>query len=129
MRKKYTSLFLVILMAAFLLSMAGCAAPDATAEDNQAAAEAASAVPPSALPIELTDAMGRTLKLETLPRRIVSLSPSVTESLFAIGANDLLVARDDYSVNPAGGPGAPRASPSHRAASRWRRCWDSSRTW
>ena len=30
----------------------------------------------------------------------MSLSPSVTESLYAIGAQDLLVARDDYSTNP-----------------------------
>jgi iron complex transport system substrate-binding protein len=50
--------------------------------------------------VEVTDGLGRTLQLDRLPQRIVSLSPSVTESLYAIGAQDLLVARDDYSTNP-----------------------------
>ncbi len=38
------------------------------------------------------------------PRRIVSLSPAATESLFAIGAGPQVVAVDDQSDYPAGAP-------------------------
>lgn len=39
-----------------------------------------------------------------LPERIVSLSPSLTEMLYAIGAGDQVVAVDTYSNYPAGTP-------------------------
>ena len=38
------------------------------------------------------------------PRRIVSLSPTATEMLFAIGAGDLVVAADQFSNYPADAP-------------------------
>ncbi|GAA2610690.1 ABC transporter substrate-binding protein [Actinomadura fulvescens] len=38
------------------------------------------------------------------PKRIVSLSPTHTETLFAIGAGKLVVAADEYSNFPAGAP-------------------------
>lgn len=37
------------------------------------------------------------------PRRVVSLVPSVTESLFLLGAGDRVVGRTDYCVEPADG--------------------------
>jgi ABC-type Fe3+-hydroxamate transport system substrate-binding protein len=41
------------------------------------------------------------LHLGHAPKRVVSLVPSVTESLFAIGAGERLVAVTDYCVHPA----------------------------
>lgn len=41
------------------------------------------------------------LTLETQPQRIVSLSPTATEMLYAIGAGDQVVAVDEYSNYPA----------------------------
>jgi iron complex transport system substrate-binding protein len=38
------------------------------------------------------------------PQRIVSLSPSLTETLFAIGAGDRVVAADEYSNHPDDAP-------------------------
>jgi ABC-type Fe3+-hydroxamate transport system substrate-binding protein len=48
-----------------------------------------------------TDALGRTVPLNAPPRRIVSLVPSLTEYLFAIGAGDRLVGVTDYCIEPA----------------------------
>jgi iron complex transport system substrate-binding protein len=48
----------------------------------------------------LTDQSGRALSLPGPPRRIVSLVPSVTETLFAIGAQDLLVGVTDFCDYP-----------------------------
>jgi len=42
--------------------------------------------------------------IETLPQRIVSLSPTATEMLFAIGAGDQVVAVDEYSYYPEDTP-------------------------
>jgi iron complex transport system substrate-binding protein len=47
---------------------------------------------------------GETLVVEKRPRRIVSLSPSATESLFAIGADAQVEAVDDQSTYPSEAP-------------------------
>jgi ABC-type Fe3+-hydroxamate transport system substrate-binding protein len=52
--------------------------------------------------MRLIDARGRELELAHPPRRIVSLVPSHTESLFALGAGGLVVGATDYCVHPAG---------------------------
>ena len=50
--------------------------------------------------IEVTDDMGRTVKLEKAPQRVVSLAPSNTESLFTIGGGSLLVGVTDFCNYP-----------------------------
>ena len=42
-------------------------------------------------PLHLTDALGRQVTLQVLPQRIVSLAPSNTERLFAVGAGPIVV--------------------------------------
>ena len=42
-------------------------------------------------PVSFPDALGRSVEIETKPSRVVSLSPSVTEVLIALGAGDVLV--------------------------------------
>ncbi|CAL9438184.1 Vitamin B12-binding protein [Nocardiopsis dassonvillei] len=54
-------------------------------------------------PVTLTDFTGE-VTLEAAPERIVSLSPSHTEMLFAIGAGDLVEAADEYSNHPPEAP-------------------------
>lgn len=50
----------------------------------------------------LTDDLGRTVRLAGLPRRIVCLCPSLTETLFELGAGTRVVGRTRYCVLPAG---------------------------
>jgi len=52
----------------------------------------------------LVDGLGRTVRVPLRPERIVSLAPSVTESLLALGARDRLVGVTDFCVVPPGGP-------------------------
>jgi cobalamin transport system substrate-binding protein len=47
-----------------------------------------------------TDDLGDTIELAGTPQRIVSLSPSMTEILFAIDAGGQLIGRDEYSIYP-----------------------------
>ncbi|MBZ9749837.1 ABC transporter substrate-binding protein [Deinococcus sp. HMF7604] len=51
-------------------------------------------------PLTVTDDLGRTVTLRAEPRRIISMLPSHTETLEAIGAADKLIAVDLYSNAP-----------------------------
>jgi iron complex transport system substrate-binding protein len=55
---------------------------------------------PTAEPIVLTDGLGRTITLESPAQRIVSMAPSITESLYAIGAGSQVAGRDEFSNYP-----------------------------
>lgn len=48
----------------------------------------------------VTDDYGRTVVIPSQPKRVVSLSPAVTEIMFALGADNLLVGRTDFCVYP-----------------------------
>ncbi|MFZ2170882.1 MAG: cobalamin-binding protein [Methylococcaceae bacterium] len=58
------------------------------------------ATPVPAFPMTITDGTGREVTLEAAPARIVSLSPSNTEILFAVGAGSLVVADTTYCDFP-----------------------------
>lgn len=54
----------------------------------------------SSWPRSYTDALGHTVVLKAAPRRIVSLSPAITEMLFALGAGDRVVGVTEYCDYP-----------------------------
>ena len=87
------------LAAATLALVAGCGSSSA----GGSADTATPAEPPvaaSGFPVTVDSANGP-LTFEERPERIVSLSPTATESLFAVGAGDQVVAVDDQSDFPA----------------------------
>lgn len=51
-------------------------------------------------PITLTDDLGREVTIEELPERIISLAPSNTEILFALGLGDRVVGVTDFCDYP-----------------------------
>lgn len=58
------------------------------------------AAAPSAFPVTLTDDLGRQVTVAALPERIVSLSPSNTEILFAVGAGQQVVGVTEFDNYP-----------------------------
>ena len=48
----------------------------------------------------VTDDYGRTVVVPAAPQRVVSLSPAVTEIIYALGAEDILVGRTDFCEYP-----------------------------
>jgi iron complex transport system substrate-binding protein len=58
--------------------------------------------------IRLRDYSGNSVTLAQPARRIVSLAPHITESLFAIGAGDQIIATVSYSDFPAAAEAIPR---------------------
>ncbi len=86
MKSKPCRLVVSCLVSVLLLSfLASCTAP-------------AKEMAPS--PIEITDQLGRVVKLEKIPERIISLAPSNTEILFALGLGDKVVGVTDYCDYP-----------------------------
>ena len=61
---------------------------------------------PTAFPVTITTASGK-VTIQRKPVRIVSLSATATESLFAIGAGPQVVAVDDQSDYPKNAPQTP----------------------
>ena len=102
-----TTLILVILTAG-CAAQATTAAPAptaATAPTVQATLEPTPTSPPAptetpAWSFSASDATGQEVTLANVPERIVSLAPSITEILFAVGAGDQVVGRDSYSDYP-----------------------------
>ncbi|MBE9486626.1 MAG: ABC transporter substrate-binding protein, partial [Chloroflexi bacterium] len=58
------------------------------------------ALPLSAMAISWTDAMGRSVEVPEAPQRIVSLVPSVTEILFALGLDDRVAGVTSFCTYP-----------------------------
>ncbi|MCW5877476.1 MAG: cobalamin-binding protein [Anaerolineales bacterium] len=86
------------------LLLAACGAPVAelpAPEVDVAEAPATPEVAENTFPLTVSDGMGREITLESPAQQIVSLAPSNTELLFALGAGSQLVGRDMYSDHPA----------------------------
>jgi iron complex transport system substrate-binding protein len=49
---------------------------------------------------ELIDGMERRVQFSNPPRRIISLCPSITETLFELGLEDRIVGRTSYCIHP-----------------------------
>ncbi|MEU7983804.1 ABC transporter substrate-binding protein [Streptosporangium canum] len=83
------------------LTLAGCGQSPAPAPD----AAVASPAPSGAADFPVTVEAGNgSIAIAKRPERIVSLSPTATESLFAVGAGAQVIAVDDQSNHPAEAP-------------------------
>lgn len=98
------TLVLTLLLAFFIAGCGPASTPTempAPVSTEIAATEAPATEAPASAAIELTDGLGRSVVLSEAAQRVVSLAPSNTEILFAIGAGDQVVGRDAYSDYPA----------------------------
>ncbi|RBY76956.1 ABC transporter substrate-binding protein [Blastococcus sp. TF02-09] len=85
-------------LTALVLTLAACG--DSAEGDDEGAAASPSAAD---FPVTLTADNGE-VTIEEQPDAIVSMSPSATETLFAIGAGDQVEAVDDNSTYPTDAP-------------------------
>jgi iron complex transport system substrate-binding protein len=88
--------FMAVLVVLVLAACGSGGAPEASPTE-------AVARPPEPFPVTVESA-GVPVTIASRPERIVSLSPTATESLFAIHAGDQVVAVDDQSNYPAEAP-------------------------
>jgi len=88
-RNKFCLLLAVIMIG---VALVGCSAPQKTSQTPQATITSG--------PLLLTDGLGRTVQFEQPAQKIVSIAPSNTEILYAIGAGSQVVGRDEFSDYP-----------------------------
>jgi iron complex transport system substrate-binding protein len=88
---------LATILAAVLLVSSACGA----APTPSAGASASPVASTAAFPVTLTDFQNRQVAVNAQPLRVVSIGPSNTEFLFALGAGALVVGVDDFSNEPA----------------------------
>ena len=119
MKKNLCVLLMTALLVLGILSLTGCGKSSAPQENGQAPQEESQAEEPQAsqeehsraapkeqaegttvYPLTVTDSLGNSVTIEKRPQRIISLSPSNTETLFALGAGDRMVGRTDYCSYP-----------------------------
>jgi iron complex transport system substrate-binding protein len=88
---------LVLLVVSVAVVAAACAS------DGEAGGDATGPSTEAAFPVTLTTANGD-VTIDERPDGIISLSPTATEMLFAIGADDQVIAVDDQSNFPPDAP-------------------------
>lgn len=94
----------ILVVLALAVSLAACS----TDEPNPAASGATGAASPSSepaasFPVTVQGTNGP-VRIDEQPTRVVSLSPTATEDLFAIGAGEQVIAVDDQSNFPPEAP-------------------------
>lgn len=100
---KHLNKTLAALLAALLLALTACApaaAPEATQAPEAPEAPAATDAPEAA-GVTVTDMTGREITLDAPATRVVALSASDCEIIYALGAGELLVGRGEYCDYPA----------------------------
>lgn len=98
--KIFKKSILVIAMTLFALMIVGCT----NAESNQAGETndvANTEVLESIYPVTIVDDLGNEVTIEQEPEKLVSLAPSSTEILFALGLGDKVIGRTEYCDYPA----------------------------
>lgn len=94
MKKNQIAFFFAILLILLLVGCAPVTTPTATPPPVEAAPSA------TTFPLTLVDDLGREVTVETVPQRIISLLPSNTEILFAVGADDQVVGVTSFCNYP-----------------------------
>ncbi|MBT3313185.1 MAG: ABC transporter substrate-binding protein [Anaerolineae bacterium] len=105
MNNKRFTLFLLLILSLMLGACTPEVTPrgEAVVPDPEVVEEAPVPEPteePAPEMMVFTDDLGNTIELTEYPKAIVSLSASTTEVLFAIGAGEQVVGRDEYSLYP-----------------------------
>ena len=101
---KTNTLPAILLVFSFFAAACGSDQPSASATEAIPTDDSVESTMQSDFPVTIESA-GGTFTLDTRPERIVSLSPSATEMLFAIGAGEQVIAVEAFSTFP---PEAPR---------------------
>lgn len=88
--KKILAIILIIMISVFGLSACTKAEKNATKSSETTIS----------YPLKVVDSFKKEVTIEKEPERILSLSPSITEIIYAIGKGDKLVGRTDYCTYP-----------------------------
>jgi len=99
---KFYSFFFFVFIMIMLLS--ACSSKEKPTDKDVALGKSTDTldapIVPEPVNLQIKDGLGRTITIAATPQRIISLAPSNTEYLFALGAGEQLVGRDSFSDYP-----------------------------
>ncbi|NJN80456.1 MAG: ABC transporter substrate-binding protein [Anaerolineales bacterium] len=94
-------MFRKFLILTLLIGLITACAPQSTVTPDSVPSEIPATEQPISTEPTYIDGLGREVVLVGPAQRIVSLAPSITELLFAVGAGNQVVGRDEFSDFPA----------------------------
>lgn len=98
--KKYNKLMLCLLLMSIFI-IAGCGSSgDQVPQNNATSSDSVVEGAGGDYPVTLVDSLGREVTITEEPDKVISLSPAITEILFAIGAEDKIAGVTDYCEYP-----------------------------
>jgi len=80
---------MVFIMTALLFAGCGGSAPQPSGESPAPGGD-------GSFPVTFVDTLGREVTIAQEPQKVISLTPAITEILFAIGAGDKVAAVTDH---------------------------------
>lgn len=96
--RKFKKLFIFLLVIVLTFSLVACTTEDSP--EPQDKVENLDEIVENQFPLSITDFLERKITLEKEPERIVSLAPSTTELIYALGAGNKVVGVTDYDNYP-----------------------------
>ncbi|HEY5525930.1 MAG TPA: ABC transporter substrate-binding protein [Clostridium sp.] len=96
MRRIIKNLTTILIAIAMIATFTACTSNNKADSSSNTQKEAVQTV----YPYTVTDSKGNDVVIESEPKRIVSIAPSVTELIYALGKGDELLGRTDYCDYP-----------------------------
>lgn len=96
MKRIIKNLTTILIAMAMIATFTGCTSDNKTDSSSNTQNKAAQTV----YPYTVTDSKGKDVVIESEPKKIISVAPSVTELIYALGKGDELLGRTDYCDYP-----------------------------
>lgn len=98
--KAFKKSFIIITMFMLVMMIGGCVKNEATEVEINTAEKANVEAVVEAYPVTITDDRGNEVTIDKEPTKLVSLAPSNTEILFALGLGSKVIGRTEYCDYP-----------------------------
>ncbi len=96
MKKSIKKIMILLLAAVMIFTFAACTNNSKEGSSTKANKEAST----TKYPYTAKDSKGKEVVIEKEPKKIISIAPSITELIYALGKGDELVGRTDYCDYP-----------------------------
>lgn len=98
MKELFKKTIILIMVLLIVLVYTGCLQntkePDSTSKPVQTTEE-------TTYPYTFTDTAGNSITLDAEPKRVITIGPNLTETVYALGKGSLLVGRTEYDDYPS----------------------------
>lgn len=97
MKKRFRNLIVLLLALVMIAGFSACGNTSST-KDSSGIQNKASA---TSYPLKVKDSLGKEIVIDKEPKKIISIAPNITETIYALGKGNELVGRTDYDDYPA----------------------------